>query len=92
LASTAGHYRSHPIAPPGSRHSSVALRDWRADSSPRGRPALISGHKTESVYRRYDIVSQQDMKLAAAKMEHYLEGLKSQPITTKITTVEEKPN
>ena len=52
----------------------------------------FSGDKTESVYRRYDIVSQQDMKLAAAKMENYLEGLKSQAITTKTTTVEEKPN
>jgi hypothetical protein len=33
----------------------------------------ISGHKTEPVYRRDDIVSQQDMKLAAAKMEKLLE-------------------
>ena len=48
----------------------------------------ISGHKTESVYRRYDIVSPQDIKLAAAKMENYLEGLKSRATTT----VEEKQN
>ena len=32
------------------------------------------------------------MKLAAAKMENYLEGLESRNITTKTTTVEEKPN
>ena len=57
---------------------------------PRSTAMKFSGHKTESVYRRYDIVSQQDMKLVAAKMENYLEGLKSQP--TKTTTVEEKPN
>jgi hypothetical protein len=37
-------------------------------------------------------VSQQAMKLAAAKMENYLEGLKSTKITTITTTVEEKPN
>jgi hypothetical protein len=59
---------------------------------PRKMAMEISGHKTESVYRRYDIVSQQDMKLAAAKMENYLKGLKSRATTTKTTTVEEKPN
>jgi len=57
-------------------------------SVPRKMAMEISGHKTESVYRRYDIVSQQDMKLGAAKLEKYLEGLKSQATTT----VEEKPN
>jgi hypothetical protein len=39
----------------------------------------ISGHKTESVFRRYDIVSDQDLKLAAAKMETYLGGLERTP-------------
>jgi hypothetical protein len=29
-----------------------------------------------------DIVSQQDMKLAAAKMENYFEGLKPGPVAT----------
>jgi hypothetical protein len=28
----------------------------------------ISGHKTEVVYRRYDIVSAEDLKLAKSKM------------------------
>ena len=32
----------------------------------------ISGHKTEAVYRRYDIISRQDLATAATKMEHYL--------------------
>ena len=67
-----------------------AIRNMERAAVPRKMAMEISGHKTESVYRRYDIVSQQDMKLAAAKMENYLEGLKSQP--TKTTTVEEKPN
>ena len=31
----------------------------------------ISGHKTESVYRRYDIVVQADLKAAAKKLEKY---------------------
>jgi hypothetical protein len=34
------------------------------------------GHKTESVYLRYDIVSSQDMRNAAEKMEKFLEGKK----------------
>jgi len=32
----------------------------------------ISGHKTEAVYRRYDIVSTSDLNLAKAKMEAYI--------------------
>jgi integrase len=32
----------------------------------------ISGHKTESVYRRYNIVSQRDLQIATAKLESYL--------------------
>jgi len=31
----------------------------------------ISGHKTESVYRRYDIVSSQDLRLAGGKLDAY---------------------
>jgi hypothetical protein len=59
---------------------------------PRKMAMEISGHKTEPVYRRYDIVSPQNMKPAAAKMENNLEGLKSRATTAKTTTVEEKPN
>jgi integrase len=69
-----------------------AIRNMERAAVPRKMAMEISGHKTESVYRRYDIMSQQDMKLAANKMENYLEGLKSTKITTKTTTVEEKPN
>ena len=44
----------------------------------------ISGHTTEAVYRRYDIVSPRDLQLAAVRMETYLDGLKK-------TTKEEGP-
>jgi len=37
----------------------------------------ISGHKTEGVYRPYDIVSSQDMRLAADKMEKYLDSFRA---------------
>ena len=39
---------------------------------PRSVAMAISGHKTESVYRRYNIVSQRDLQVATAKLEAYL--------------------
>jgi hypothetical protein len=39
---------------------------------PRSVAMAISGHRTESVYRRYDIVSPRDLKLASAKLEAYI--------------------
>ena len=42
---------------------------------PRNVAMGISGHSTESVYRRYDIVSPRDLKLAAVRMETYLNDL-----------------
>jgi len=47
---------------------------------PRKIAMSISGHKTEAVYRRYDIVSPQDLKLAAAKMDAYMERQREVPV------------
>jgi hypothetical protein len=38
---------------------------------PRGVAKAISGHKTDSVYERYDIVADQDLKMATEKLEQY---------------------
>jgi hypothetical protein len=48
----------------------------------------ISGHKTEFIYRRYDIVAHRDLTDAAARMEQYLESLRQQG--TPVGTPEQK--
>jgi ribosomal protein S21 len=41
---------------------------------PRNVAMGITGHRTEAVYRRYDIVSEKDMKLAASRMYEFFES------------------
>jgi hypothetical protein len=36
---------------------------------------MISGHKSPSVFDRYDLVDQRDLEEAAAKQEAYLQGV-----------------
>ncbi len=63
----------------------TAVRNMERAGIPRKVAMEISGHRTESVYRRYDIVSQRDLRIAAAKLETYLN---SQAVTTETATVE----
>ena len=55
-------------------------------SIPRSVAMKISGHKTEAVYRRYAIVSEQDIADAGARLEEASHKRNSRT-TTKTTTV-----
>ena len=50
-----------------------AVRNMERAGVPRKVAMEISGHRTESVYRRYDIVNKRDLLSAAEKLQRYLE-------------------
>ncbi len=67
-----------------------AVRNMERAGIPRKVAMAISGHKTECVYRRYDIVAQRDLTNAAARMERYLESLSRDRAGTLSGTPEKK--
>lgn len=61
-----------------------AIRNMERAGIPRKVAMQISGHKTETVYQRYAIVSARDVRDAGAKLGRFFE---EQRTTTKTTTL-----
>jgi integrase len=59
-----------------------AVRNLKRAGVPRKIAMAITAHKTEAVYRRYDIVAPEDLKMAKRKMENYLGEIGSRWVST----------
>jgi integrase len=63
-----------------------AVRNMERAGIPRKVAMSISGHKTENVYRRYDIIVERDLSDATKRMDQYFEAMKAQAAKQSETT------
>jgi len=62
----------------------TAVRNMIRAGIPEKRPMLISGHKTRSVFDRYDITDERDIQADGERLAHYL-GRKAEEVTREVT-------
>ena len=48
------------------------VRNFRKAGLSESEGTMLSGHKTNSVYRRYDIIDEQDLRESMAKVQEHL--------------------
>jgi len=66
-----------------------ACRNMIRSGIPQQVAKMVSGHKTDSVFNRYNIVSEEDLKLAAQRQELYLQTQKD-TISSTVHNFDEK--
>jgi hypothetical protein len=49
----------------------IAVRNFECAGVPRSVAMKLTGHKTEHTYKRYDIVSQNDLQVAVDRLESF---------------------
>jgi hypothetical protein len=69
----------------------TAVRNLERAAVPRSVAKKITGHKTESVYRRYAIVSEVDLQEATRKLMGTVSGTMGPVAVTPLTQVRESP-
>jgi len=61
-----------------------ATRNFRKAGLSENEGMAMTGHKTHSIYQRYDIIDEEDMKQSMEKVQDYL---KAQPRGSKVTPI-----
>jgi len=61
-----------------------AVRNFRKSGLSETEGMELTGHKTNSIYRRYDIIDEDDLKESMGKVQEYL---KSQPKGSKVASI-----